>query len=369
MSFSKRAIATSTRHTYDSALAKYRAFCASMHPGQPPESTSRAAAMTVTQVANFLSEMARNGERKHSTLATYRSALSTFWEEAGLLGDTNPTAAPIITRIIDGVRRVQGEADIARRKAGEPPKVPIVDLTPSMLEEMAHALGAGSPDAEAQMHWAATCCFVHGMFRPSELLGSQHRQALLFSQITFFRRGARAAADQAVSLMPSGVRPDADGWMPDYFSVTLFEQKTVQAGAAMASQPAAHPIGDRRAVWAMWQWMHTRRDAGPIQDALFQLPGKRPLSTRRLLEVLEVAALGAFAQRMRFTGKSFRRGGASALMAAGASVPTMQEAGRWRSHAMPDRYANTQAKRERMLEAGKLMRATPYAGLESVVRQ
>lgn len=321
--------------------------------------------MTAPLVGNFLGEMAQAGGLKHSTLATYRSALSTYWEEAGILGAANPTAAPIITRVLDGIKRVQGEEKIAQQKQGAQ-KARIVEMTPGLLQAIARSLGELSTDPEAQMHWAAATCFVFGLFRPNELLGSPaHPDPIHESQITFYVQNP-PAPDRAVHLRPLGDSPYPT---PTYYIVQLYQQKAVQPGQQDLHGQLARTIADRGAVQAMWQWMHTRRSFGELEQRLFKLPGRRALSTRQLVDRCAQAVWASLGERVRFTGKSFRRGGASALMAAGASGPDMQAAGGWRSVSMPDRYASDHSKRARMIGATSLMgAAASYAGMESVTR-
>lgn len=322
--------------------------------------------MTAELVANFIAEMGDARGLKHSTLETYRSALSTHWEEEGLSGAANPTAAPIVTRVLDGVKRVHGEEKIVQRKAGAEP-VPIAEMTPGLLRTAGTTCGELSADPETQMMWAAACCFVFGLFRPNELLGSRTQpDPIHAAQITFYERSP-PAADRVMPLRPWGAAPHPN---PAYYVVALYTQKAVQPGQADRHEQLSRIIADRSAVQAMWRWMHTRRNGLTAQeDRLFKLPGKRGLSIRRLLDWCAQAVWAATGERMRFTGKSFRRGGASALMGAGASGPIMQEAGGWRSEAMPDRYASVQSKRERMIGAHALMgAAASYAGMESVTR-
>jgi hypothetical protein len=272
----------------------------------------------------------------------------------------------VVARVLNGIKREQAEAAATAAKSGAV-TVPTVELTPALLAIMGRAVGEQSSDPDAQMHWAAATCAVYGMFRPSEVLGSHISpdRALGPESIVFYRNGKR------MDLFASGVSP-LSGVQPSYFTVQLFISKTVQF-----RQSDPHPIAARAAVQAMWIWMHTRRAlvgqlcTAPWDGRLFHIPHEKRLSQRRLIAVLEAAAFASTGERCRFTGKSFRRGGASALMAAGASSSDMQAAGRWRSAAMPGVYATSQSKRERMLAVSSQLMGSAaafFAGVESVRR-
>jgi len=364
MKFSQKAIADTTRATYQSAIVRFGSFVQMELGGSPrPSHDMLASLMTSERVGNFLAEMGKGTALQHSTLTTYRSALSTFWEESGLSHAKNPTTGAFITRILDGIKRERREQRSAAAKVGiaADSKPPLVDVSPALLRELAKCLGENSPDPEAQMHWACVTCALFGMFRPSEVLGSARhsRRRLEPEQINFWRD------DQYIALLATGTSPHTVA-TPSHYTVQLFESKCDQGGTN-----APHPISEPSAVLAMWVWMHTRRTLPWPQwpSALFQLPGRTALRMRELTDVLQQAVLAVKRERWRFTGKSFRRGGASALMASGASGPDMQNAGRWKSAAMPGTYASAQSKQQRMLAANRQMGASaPFAGLESIRR-
>jgi hypothetical protein len=59
--------------------------------------------------------------------------------------------------------------------------------------------------------------------------------------------------------------------------------------------------------------------------------------------------------RPHITGKAFRRGGASALVASNTPAAAAAAAGRWKSLAMPLVYANHAAKQSQALEISRAM--------------
>lgn len=356
-SFIRGAVGPSTRRAYESIIRRFTNWYRDISP--EPIAPS---AVTRTLIANFLSDCASDSAHKlkHSTLATYRSALSTWWEEANLDGD-NPAAASYVSRVLLGIQRAQSVDEVRGRAMGAPQKAPIAEVTPLLLKSLAGQLGADSPDAEAQMIWAAATCATYGTLRPGELLGGLGRDALIPEQITFHRDGRIIPMLSVVS----GQSPRT-GPVPEYFTVQLFTAKNAQFGGI---EPQA--IAGDTAVRAMWVWMHTRRALAPriTGPALFQLPQNRPLSIRHLQDRLASAVLAQTGARWRFTGKSFRKGGVSALMQAGADAPSMRTQGRWRSDAMPALYATEQSKRARLMANTQLMDAPgTFAGMESIRR-
>jgi len=85
----------------------------------------------------------------------------------------------------------------------------------------------------------------------------------------------------------------------------------------------------------------------------------RALASRKLL--LQV---GVWYSRLtgivpQLTGKAFRRGGASAMLRSGASIPDIMAAGRWKTPAMVGVYANAEAKRARAAAASRALNPVP----------
>ena len=204
-------------------------------------------------------------------------------------------------------------------------------------------------------------CATYGTLRPGELLGGKDQKALIPSQIAFYRNG------RIVPLLPvASGHCTREESVPECYTVQLFTAKNAQFAEI---EPQA--IAGKTAVRAMWLWMHTRRDLaiGVTGPALFQLPHQRPLSIRHLQDRFASAVFAQTGTRWRFTGKSFRKGGISALMQAGADAPSMRTQGRWRSDAMPLLYATEQSKRARLMANTQLMDAPgEFAGMDSIRR-
>lgn len=291
-------------------------------------------------------------ELASATIRTYRSALSTWWEEGLLDGgsqprvsEQNPTTNIAVERVLTGVRNALRPAELAARAS----RPATIAMTPALLRELeSHARGS---DPQSIMRWAAANTATYGLLRPSEFLGSpQHRdRALQARQITFF---ARAGSELPRALCPMHASKETiEAALPDRFTIALgvtkADQQARNAPLAIAAQPA---------IRALWRWMHIRRDLCPgAETELFRVPRSPPLSCKELTAHLENWIEAAGHDRPKITGKAFRRGGASGLMASGAARADIAAAGRWRSVAMVETYSNRQSKAARALEVSRRM--------------
>lgn len=277
--------------------------------------------------------------RLHSgTIRTYRSALSTAFEEALGTG-TNPLDDPAIGRIIAGIKRAKLPSELAQRRDA-PRKL---ELTAELLAELApHAGTDGSP--QDVMRWAAACVGSYGMLRPNEFLGvaKKRSNAVRVSEVAFF---AQAGSAKRVGLCPPGAALE-DYDVPDRFSLDL--------GATKADQFAQNPplvIAAAPAVQAMWRWMHLRRDLGGCPGPVFAVPfGSGSLSCKELCEHLrEWATVATGEPAPKVVGRTFRRGGTSSMVAGGASRDDIRRAGRWKSDGMVDTYSSAASKQARAI--------------------
>jgi hypothetical protein len=92
--------------------------------------------------------------------------------------------------------------------------------------------------------------------------------------------------------------------------------------------------------------------SGPV----FCLPSKPPLSCAALTAAITSWLKQAGAVDPVVKGRTFRRGGASALMASGASGEDVAAAGRWLSGVRTaEVYTERAAKRARLLEVNRGM--------------
>ena len=137
---------------------------------------------------------------------------------------------------------------------------------------------------------------------------------------------------------------------------------SVALEATKADQKATNepvPVAAAPAVRALWRWMHTRRDVlgmdGSTRPAVFCLPDQSPLTSTALTRSISswLGELGVTDAVVK--GRTFRRGGASALMASGAARSDVALVGRWRTQRMTEVYSNDMAKRARRLEMSRRM--------------
>lgn len=333
------ALADSTRRSYGAALARYQEYCSSHSLSPSP------ADLTAATAAGWLAELGAASSLSSATIRTYSSALSTWFVEGTLSDALNPMESVAVQRVLKGITRDHHAAE-AEARAARPTSI---EATPSLLaslEVFARPAGCGPPEF---MRWAAANTATYALLRPSELLGSaQHRdRALRAEQIAFFM-----GVDSSIpcKLLPPGSHVD-DHCFPDRFTIALGATKADQLG-----NNAPVPVAAAPAVRALWRWMHIRRDLGPAaSDPLFCIPSCAPLSCTELTAKMEswLTQFGVIAPVVK--GRTFRRGGASGLMAAGAARGDVAKAGRWRTQAMAERYASAASMQARAVEVSRGM--------------
>jgi hypothetical protein len=324
-------------------VTRYHAFCVGRGWDPSPQAVSAATA------AEYLAALGTEGKLCARTIGVHRSALSTWRLQRTLSDDANPLLSVAVERVLKGIAR-ERQAIEAQRRAVRPTTI---DVTPALLASIQQYLAPAFPRGHVpheEMRWAAANVATYALLRPSELLGSpQHPdRALLASQITFYMT---ESDDHVGALRPPHSDPSA-GRQPDHFTIALGPSKADQQGLnppiAVAARPAVH---------ALWVWMHRRRDLCPRDDEpqLFRMPGKPPMRISELMDAIADACVQSGRPRPHLSGRAFRRGGASSLMAGGAARPDIRAAGRWRSESMPEVYASRQAKAERALAASRAM--------------
>ena len=316
----------STRRSYESAQRDFLAWRSLR--GLPPFPASP---FTTGEVAEWLVHIAAEGGRAGRTIATYRSALSTLHATSAWGASPNPIDNPLIHRVVAGLQRQLAAAD-AQRRAAQPRAD---DVSPDLLAWLEPTARGDSP--HDIMAWAAACVGAYSLARSSELVGSyiHPSRALRVDQVSFY-----ASARERVGLLAPGRCID-DYELPDHAVIQLDVAKTAQL-----APPPPIVLGARPAVAALWRWMHLRASLGATGPLLFQVPGRPALTMAALCShlALKCAERGRTAQ---FTGKSFRRGGASAAVALGMPAADAAAAGRWAGPGMLPVYASADAKRIR----------------------
>lgn len=346
-----QAVAPSTRRTYAAPLRSYAEFCKDIGQSGAPEH------ITVFTAGEWLAHLALGGTISGGTLKTYRSALSTAWEEAGGQG-ANPLQAGIIERHLRGASRILLSRDLAKRAARER----TIDLTPMLLgqllpkleESLRTAMGTHNP--VPLLCWAAACFGVYGLLRPSEFLSVGYARYTSFLSAGAVRFYAAPGLLLETGLLP----PDHDLQdypVPDRFSFAL--------GPTKADQLARNDrvvIAAPMCVQAVWRWMHARRRWGHAPEApLFVCEDGKALSRPQLIKQLQDWLVPVLGYAPKITGRCFRRGGASAMLQGGAAVPAIMNAGRWKSAAMVGVYASKEAQRARAAEESRAMDPPEFA--------
>ena len=309
--------------------------------------------MSAQSCAEWFAALGVAGAHRGSTLATYRSALST-WRSEELLSDApNPLLSTAVTRVLKGAQRELRPQEEAQRAAAAPTLV----LSAQDLHNCGRFAGVGGgAQPRSLMLWAAANLGVYGLLRPNELLGSPaHPERVPTPAMVVFY--AREDSEEVRALCPLGSVWGATP-VPDRFTLALGPTKADQAG-----RNAPHGIAAAPAVRALWRWMHVRRAGGArTQEPLFSLAGEAPLSLSALGAAITGWCQAAGIEPARFTGKSLRRSGASLLTASGASLADLMAQGRWRSAEMPALYSDAGSKRARALRASRAMAPSALPG-------
>ena len=331
LAFSRKAIANSTRRSYETAVRKYQAFAEIRNWG------TLAIGLTAARAAEFVAHLGADGRLKPGTIDAYCTALSTWFVE--LLSDQpNPMASEALSRVKEGVKRHL--STIAREEVKTDAKaLPPTALTHALLERLAPVWRSDSA-AEAKRMLAVCYLGVCCLLRPNEIFGSPKApdRVPLAASVVFYRRDG--------SLMPVG-RSSLPADTPDRFSIDLGVTKSDQHGKRkpkVCSVPAA--------VSALWKWSIIRYNLGGARPELFALDGA-VVSQRRVLSELIAAHKAQGLGVARFTGKSFRRGGTSGLVARGLPIADVRAAAGWRSDAMVGVYTIEEAAQQRLLSVGR----------------
>lgn len=348
------AVATSTRKNYQAPLRKYTEWCTAHRYDPSPH------LITEQRATEFLAELALTGSLSGGTLKGYRSALSTAWEESLAEGD-NPLQGTHVARAVQGISRLKRESDSEARTA----RGVTIELTPSLLARILPSLSdiqfnrMGPSALNTHLCWAAACVGVYGLLRPSEFLGvyRNRNSALAAGSIKFF---ANTNSVLPQELLPTSGRVQ-DYKIPDRFTLNLGPTKADQL-----AQNAPVTIAAPMCVKALWYWLHIQRNLATPQQSqggtppeyVFAIPGQPPLSQAHLLKTLREWLTPVIGSSFLLTGRCFRRGGASELVATGAPIPDIMSAGRWKSAAMVNVYSAQSAKEQRAVSQSRSMDPT-----------
>lgn len=313
----RRAIAPTTRCTYDSVERSYRDFAASVSPGL------RDAPIRADLACEYLAQMADRGQHNASTIAVHKSALHTIAEEQAHVTAPNPLDAPKVKRLVAGIAADRAALEQARRVAS-PQNAPLTfDLVRALRPRYEGSQGG-------RMLYALIALAVAACSRLSELLGSAKypERRLRARQIAFF-----SDAEGVTTAVPS---PSARADTPHHLELHLDITKTDQG-----RRGTVKVISARTAVEAMWRHLCDSGQRG--DDFVFASAAKGKVSTTALVRSVrtELTAIGRADVAARTGGRSFRRGAASTLSAMGADDADIAALG-WAPNSTVGRthYAN-----------------------------
>jgi hypothetical protein len=253
--------------------------------------------------------------------------MHTWFIEQTLSNRGNPLESMVVSRLMIGIKKVFAQKEVQEKRD----RVVTQSLTPSLLRALRPYLLPLESTSDQRMQWAAMSLAVAGLLRPSEFVGSFNLdRSLRFDQCAF-----------------KGAPPGASGELATSLELDLGITKADPYGA---NPP--HVIRDREAIVALWNWIEERSAMRDESTTIFACPMREDgppikLSIARLNRSLESAAIRGGYGPMKFTGRCFRRGGASGLMLQGASPQTIAARGRWKTQGMVEVYADAQAKNVR----------------------
>lgn len=282
-------------------------------------------------MCTWAASLADSGLRS-STLSVYTSALHTrHEEEAHPDGDQrNPLDSVQLKRVLKGIANAQ-----LHRPSRHPPSAPLLFSTLLQLPF--------NESERDRMLFAAAALGISATLRPSELLGSSRHpdRALTLGQIDFFSdsRGTRV-------FPPHG--------SPAHLSVRLHCTKTHKKGETKY-------VSTPRAVAAVWTWIATYRTGAEFLPSEWVFcRGQTKLTSYALTKDMERRHKRAGLGEVHFTGKCFRKGGASTLAAQGIDAADIASLGWAPNSPMWQVYADDPAvKLHRALQLSSRMQVKP----------
>ena len=315
--FVRQSIADTTRRTYETGQRSFMSYCASVGV--------KAGRASGVNAANWLAHLAEVEGKTSSTILNYKAAMRTWFLELQMNRANNPFDSVWVEKTLQGIQR--DEAVKVREQEAKVADAPA--LTLDLLACFKPQLLSKLSSIAQRMSWAAVRLAVTGLLRPNEFLGAyrQEQRALRPSQVQYF-----SATNRALTV--------EGGEQPSYLLLHLYETKADQLG-----KNPPRRIDDAETVQSMWDWKWERQHLAHTtitQPKLFAWKNGE-VSGAALMKSLNDAAR-AHHHPAGFKLRSFRRGGASTLMAAGASTQQIMKAGGWKSQSMVDRYADPASK-------------------------
>jgi hypothetical protein len=279
-------LAESTKKTYSSHFSMYKKFCLAQGISLVP--------ITQRDLARYIAYLSYR--LKFSSIQNYLSVVRLLHLESGY---SNPISTYYITSTQKGLKRVLGDA------RGQ--KLPI---TPSILLSIRQLLSFTNP-----LHvsfWAVCLVAFFSFFRKSNLLPENSalfnpQQHLSVPNISFTNQGALISVSWSKTIQ--------------------YQNRTLTI--PLPFMPAS-PLCPSTALWLSIQ-QSTPQGVSPFQ--YHSVSGLTFLTYPHFLHLLK-----SFLQQLGinpgyYSGHSFRRGGASFALQAGANPELVQAQGDWRSEA------------------------------------
>lgn len=321
----ERAIAPSTRRTYEAAFESYRRHCRSIEAQEYDLLPGR--------IADWMVSLAAGGQLNSSTIETYLSGLSTWYEErtAGAAhAPPNPANVFWVRRIMKGIKADRALIEQQAKEARLSPPL----LLPTVKRMERHF------DLSDEYHlsvYAAAALAVGAVLRPNALLGSQQ----------YPERGVRA---EHLSFFAEDGSPMLRGsaQIPHHLELRIPVDKNDQTRKGQL-----RVVGSEIAVPPVWRLWNRR----PPTGHLFRQRRGAPMRPLTLMKKVRAALVKCgYMEAHRFTPKCFRRGGAGTLSDAGASGDQISGAGGWSLNASTyQSYLGPLQQRSKALAASRLM--------------
>lgn len=293
--------------------------------------------MTDERAEEWIGYLYKRGDLATATIYSYKGSMRTRWSMSGGTA-INPWDSERVKRMLKGIANLRRTTEVAR-KAAHPKSIA---LTPARIDRISAFIDFNDP--AHVMRYAAITLGTAAMLRPGEIFGStSNRRPLHISDISFF---ATASPGSITPLLPPGSAISTHA-VPDHYTINLGGTKADQFGTNAPSI-----VSSATSVRALWVWVHLRRDALTTSPILFIHQGV-PVTTNSIVAYLTRLLTQSGVVNPRVTGRTFRRGGASHLVAHGVPRADIAAMGRWKTHAMIEVYADTESKEQRVVQAGR----------------
>lgn len=279
--------AESTKRTYNSYLSVYKQFCF--------QNSIPLAPISSKDLGRYIAVLSL--KYKYSSISNYLSVVRLVHLEQGL---SNPLESHYISNLKKGTRRLLG--DQASRK---------LPITPALLMAIFSQLSMSSPLHVA--FWAACTVAFFSFFRKSNLLpesprGSQHK-FITRGDISFSSEGALINVNWSKTIQ--------------------YKQRVLTIPLPFIPNSPLCPSG------SLFMSMNLCPQAGP-QSSPFTYKdhtGLKNLTYTKFLTILKNCLKNLHIDSQKYSGHSFRRGGATFALECGAPGELIQTQGDWRSNA------------------------------------